>query len=116
MAYYSDPANLFPGYTTNEGADACFPTEYLPTCSGDSNNLNDIKEILFSLLSVIDNDYASLPAYSSGVGVSTKAKNFSINSQLTATGGETTQKTFTVSFITNSPITDVVDEPEYNPD
>jgi len=116
MAYYSDPAHLFTGYSTDEGAYAAFPVDYLPTCSGDPNRLNDIKEVLFSLLSVVEADYVGLPAYASGVDVQTKAKNFSISSQLNATGGETMQKTFVVTFVANAPLQDVADESEYNPD
>jgi hypothetical protein len=118
MAYYSDPNNLFPGYTTNEDASAVFPAVQLPTCSGvaASANLQDIKEILYSMLTVIADDYASLPAYASGVDVQTQAKNFSITSGLAAGSNATTIKNFVVSFTVNSPLTDVTDENEYNPD
>jgi len=116
MAYYSDPSHLFSGYSTDEGNYASFTLASLPSCSGDGNRLNDIKEVLFSLLTVIDDDYAALPAYASGVDVSTKAKNFNISSQLRGTSSNTTVKTFTISFTANSPLTDVADEPEYNPD
>jgi hypothetical protein len=116
MAYYSDPAHLFPGYATDEGTYAAFPAITLPTCSGNPSNINDIKEVLFSLLSVIEDDYAALPAYSSGVFVQTKAKNFSISSQLNSTGGSTMQKIFIVTFVANAPLQDVADENEYNPD
>jgi hypothetical protein len=117
MAYDSNPSYLFPGYNTNEGADACFPTDYLPTCSGDPTNLNDIKEVLYSLLSVVAEDYEALPAYSASVETRTRATNFSITSQLSSTGGgPTVRQTFQVSFIMNSPVQDVADEAEYNPD
>ena len=116
MAYYSDPNNLFPGYTTNEDASAVFPAIQLPTCSGVAGNLQDIKEILYSMLTVIADDYASLPAYASGVNVQTQAKNFSITSGLAAGSNATTIKNFVVSFTVNSPLTDVADENEYNPD
>jgi hypothetical protein len=115
MAYYSDPVNLFPGYTSDEGNYAVFPRNSLPTCSGNSANLNDIKEVLFSMLTVVDNDYAALPAYASGVLVQTKAKNFTISSN-TNTGEFSVKKTFTVSFTANSQILDVVNESEFNPD
>jgi hypothetical protein len=115
MAYYSDPTYLFPGYTSDEGNYAVFPRDLLPTCSGNSANLNDIKEILFSLLTVVENDYVTLPAYSSGVYVQTKAKNFNISST-TTTGENTARKVFTVSFTANAQILDVADENEFNPD
>lgn len=116
MAYYSDPNNLFPGYTTNEDASAVFPAIQLPTCSGVAGNLQDIKEILYSMLTVIADDYASLPAYASGVDVQTQAKNFSITSRLSSGSNATKIKNFVVSFTVNSPLTDVADENEYNPD
>ena len=115
MAYNSDPTNLFSGYATDEGGFAVFPVSSLPTCSGNPANLTDIKEILFSMLSVIDSDYSALPAYSANVNTSTKAKNFTISSN-TNTGEFSVRKTFTVSFTANSQILDVADEPEYNPD
>lgn len=116
MAYHADPSNLFTGYSTDEGGFAAFPIDYLPSCSGNSNNLNDIKEILFSLLTVVDEDYNSLPPYASGVDVQTQARNFTISSQLRGLSNNTTVKTFSVSFTANSPLTDVADEPAYNPD
>ncbi len=116
MAYYSDPTNLFTGYVTDEGGFAVFPVSSLPTCSGNPANLTDIKEILFSMLSVIDDDYAALPVYASGVNTQTKAKNFTISSTINTNPDNTTRKTFNVSFIANTQILDVSDEPEYNPD
>jgi hypothetical protein len=116
MAYYSNPTNLFPGYGTDEGNYAVFPVSQLPSCSGNPNNLNDIKEILFSLLSVVDNDYANLPAYASGVNVRTKANNFSITSSVGAATGNTVRKVFTVGFTVNAAPTSVADENEFNPD
>ena len=116
MAYYSNPTNLFPGYATDEGNYAVFPVSQLPSCSGNPSNLNDIKEILFSLLSVVDNDYANLPAYASGVNVMTKANNFSITSSVGAATGNTIRKTFTVGFNVVAAPTSVVDENEFNPD
>ena len=116
MAYYSNPANLFPGYGTDEGGYAVFPVSQLPSCSGNPNNLNDIKEVLFSLLTVVDNDYANLPVYNSGVNVMTRANNFSINSSVGAANGNTIRKTFTVGFTVIAPPTSVVDENEFNPD
>jgi hypothetical protein len=116
MAYYSNPVNLFPGYTTDTGTNAVFPIEQLPSCSGSPSNLNDIKEVLFSLLSVVENDYANLPAYASGVNVMTKANNFSITSSVGSAAGNTVRKTFTVGFTVVAAPTSVVDENEYNPD
>jgi hypothetical protein len=116
MAYYSNPTNLFPGYATDEGGYAVFPVSQLPSCSGNPANLQDIKEILFSLLSVVENDYANLPAYASGVNVMTKANNFSITSSVGAATGNTVRKTFTVGFNVVAAPTSVVDENEYNPD
>lgn len=116
MAYYSDPTHLFPLYVTDEGNYAVFPRDSLPTCSGNSANLNDIKEITFSLLSVLDTDYATLPAYASGVDVMTKAKNFTISSTISTNPDNTIRKTFQVSFLANSQILDVANESEYNPD
>lgn len=116
MAYYSDPVNLFPLYVTDENNYAVFPKDSLPTCSGNPANLNDIKEVLFSMLSVLDDDYATLPAYASGVNVQTKAKNFTISSSLSTNPDNTMRKTFNVSFLANTQILDVADESEYNPD
>jgi len=119
MAYDADARHLFPGYTTGEGTEiAAFLADDLPTCSGDfETNVDDIKEVLYSLLSVVAEDYAQLPAYSSGVDVRTKATNFNITSQLSSTGGgPTVRQTFQVSFIMNSPVQDVADEAAYNPD
>ncbi|NBO99276.1 MAG: hypothetical protein EBU90_03995 [Proteobacteria bacterium] len=116
MAYYADPVNLFPAYSTDTNTAAIFPVETLPSCSGNVNNLQDIKEVLFSLLTVVDDDYASLPAYSSGVNVQTKATNFSISSTITNPSNGTVKKTFTVSFTANAPAVSVADENAYNPD
>jgi hypothetical protein len=116
MAYDANPTGIFPGYSTNEGGSAVFDVNTLPTCSGTPNNLNDLKEILYSLLEVTASDYATLPAYESGVDVRTKAKNFSISSSVSPGAGEQVTKRFTVNFTMNSPIVDVADEPEYNPD
>ena len=116
MAYYSNPVNLFPLYTTDEGNYAVFPINSLPTCSGSPANLNDIKEIVFSMLSVLDNDYTALPAYASGVLVQTKAKNFTISSSISTNPDNTMRKTFNVSFLANTQILDVADESEFNPD
>lgn len=116
MAYYADPTNLFTGYVTDEGGFAVFPVSSLPTCSGNPANLTDIKEILFSMLSVVDDDYAVLPAYASGVNTQTKSRNFTISSTISTNPDNTIRKTFNVSFLANSQILDVADEPEYNPD
>ena len=117
MAYQADPTYLFPGYGTDEGNYAVFPVSQLPSCSGNPNNLNDIKEILFSLLSVVDDNYANLPVYSSGVGGAvTKANNFAITSSVGAANGNTVRKTFTVGFTVLAAPTSVVDEPNHNPD
>lgn len=116
MAYYADPVNLFTGYATSGNVAAIFPVETLPSCSGNSSNLSDIKEILFSLLSVVEDDYVSLPAYSSGVNTMTKATNFAISSTVTNSTGNTAKKTFTVSFTVNAPAVSVLDENAYNPD
>lgn len=116
MAYYADPTNLFTGYATSGDVAAIFPVETLPSCSGNAGNLQDIKEVLFSLLSVVDEDYASLPAYSSGVNVQTKATNFSISSTISNPSNNTVRKTFTVTFVANAPTTSVVDENAFNPD
>ena len=116
MAYYSDPTHLFPGYGTDENNYAVFPASGLPSCNANPNNLNDIKEILFSLLTVVDDDYSSLPAYASGVNVMTKATNFSINSSVTNATNGTMKKTFNVIFTVNAPAVSVANENEYNPD
>lgn len=116
MAYYADPSNLFTGYATSGNVAAIFPVESLPSCSGTASNLDDIKEILFSMLTVIDEDYATLPAYSSGVNLQTKATNFNISSSVTNPVGGTVRKTFNVSFTVNAPAVSVADENEYNPD
>jgi len=116
MAYYSDPTHLFPGYGTDENNYAVFPASELPSCSGNPNNLNDIKEILFSLLTVVEGDYSTLPDYASGVNVQTKATHFNISSTVTGATGNTARKTFTVSFTVNAPAVSVADENEYNPD
>lgn len=116
MAYYADPSHLFTGYVTSGDVAAIFPVETLPSCSGNPSNLGDIKEILFSLLSVLDDDYAGLAAYSSGLYVQTKATNFAISSTVTNSTGSTAKKTFTVSFNVNAPAVSVTDENAFTPD
>lgn len=116
MAYYANPNHLFTGYATSGNVAAIFPVETLPSCSGSASNLGDIKEVLFSLLSVVEDDYSTLPAYASGVNVMTKATNFSINSSVANATNGTMKKTFNVIFTVNAPAVSVVNENEYNPD
>jgi hypothetical protein len=116
MAYHADPSHLFTGYATSGDVAAIFPVETLPSCSGSASNLGDIKEVLFSLLSVVEDDYSTLPAYASGVNVQTKATHFNISSTVTGATGNTARKTFTVSFTVNAPAVSVTNENAYNPD
>ena len=113
MAYSANPTYIFPAYTTDTNTAAVFDVTSLPSCSGNPTNLNDIKEVLFSILSVVENDYADLPAYASGVAQRTKANNFSITSSVGAATGNTIRKTFTVGFNVIAPPTSVLDEPHY---
>ena len=116
MAYSANPAQIFTAYTTDTDTAAVFDVASLPSCSGNPSNLQDIKEVLFSILSVVEADYSSLPAYSSGVALRTKANNFSITSSVGAANGDTVRKTFTVGFTVVAPPTSVLDEPNYTGD
>lgn len=113
-----DPAvtTYFPGSTVTGTTSVSFVTADLPSVLVDpTNNIDDIREVIYSILDKFSTVYDSLPATDGGAAINAKDLNLTITKSSAIasddSNGTRIRVNFAVSFLTVPGDVNVVDAP-----